>query len=407
MTSEGEMSEMNPEVQLPQARIFFSLPTLKEVSYKDLFDSFLKANGVEDLTSSSEESESENYSYPAFMQRIIERLDKYGQLALREQIGKHKSEPKKKRKVSESEELDVAQNNEKNDKNEGEEGSESSEDSCELYYDLSDNFIDDTDILQNNNADEGDLKKSIREGFGVFSIEEADKIFGKKNKRPQQKTPKKTKEKTENVKIEFQKKPEVDIGHLDVGIKNLLDELRALYESKRKEGNAAPFPKGSVEILEKTAKLMEDKSVNYEGVYNNISIISGQMLENVKNQFDKIKQKAQKSRVMIEYKKKLQVFKKKIQSASLEWSQDLRSDFLDILDRLKQSVSLTNEGISSSKSKKKPLLIYDEEEKKVTQEIKKLNPKLEKLDFKCEISSLPKPIKSENFIEPTFDPSDF
>lgn len=398
---------MNAEVQLPRARIFFSFANTREVSYKDLFDSFLKANGVEDLTSSSEESESENYSYPAFMQRIIERLDKYGQLALREQIGKHKNEPKKKRKVSESEDLDVAQNNEKNEKNEGEEASESSEDSCELYYDLSDNFIDDTDILQNNNADEGDLKRSIKDGFEVVTLDHAEKIFGKKNKRPQQKTPKKAKEKNETVKIEFQKKPEVDIGHLDVGIKNLLDELRALYESKRKEGNAAPFPKGSVEILEKTAKLMEDKSVNYEGVYNNISIISGQMLENVKNQFDKIKQKAQKSRIMSEYKKKLQVFKKKIQSTSLEWSQDLRSDFLDILDRLKQSVVLTNEGISSSKSKKKPLLIYDEEEKKLTQEIKKLNPKLEKLDFKCEISNLPKPIKSETFIEPPFDPSDF
>jgi hypothetical protein len=400
------MENQEPALQapsLPQPRIFFSLPDKREVSYKDLFDGFLQENGIEDVESSFEESESENFSYPAFMQRIIERLDKYGQLALREQIGKHKSDPKKKRKVSEDiDNLIALPEN-------PEEDSESSEDSCELYYDLSDHFIDDTDLVQNNPAEENDFQKSLNQGFSVISKEEAEKIFGKKNQKPQPKTPKKQKEKNETPKIEFQKKPETDIGHLDVAFKNALDELKVLYEAKRKEGNAAPFPKGTALILEKMLKSMEDKNVNYEGVFNNVSIISGQNIENVKNQFEKLKQKGQKSKVFNEYKKKLQVFKKKVQNVNADWNNELRTEFFEILDRLQRNVNFTNETLDANKGKKnaKPPLVYDDEEKKLIAELKKLNSKLENIDLKQEIIEPSRPIKSELFAEIPYNPHDF
>lgn len=392
------------EIVLPQARIFFKLPEKKEVSYKDLYEKFLNDNGVNDAESSSEESESENYSYPAFMQRIIERLDKYGQLALREQIGMHKSDPRKKRKVVE----DLDDKPEENGKSD----SDDSENSCELYYDLSDNFIDDSDLAQNGNTEESDFQQALNQGFSTLEIEEYKEII-KKQTKTLQKTPRKknTERKESTPKIDFQKKKEVNIDHLDLSIKEILEKLKVLYENKRKEGNSAPFPKGSAELLEILVQTMNQNPLaDYEGLFNYISQLSGQSPENVKSHLEKLRSKTEKSKTQSEYKKKVQLFKKKASNNNFQWNHEAQQEFIKILLQLNTHITLTNASLGNrSKKNSKPLLIYEDEEKKLIQEIKKQNPRLENIDLKADFSTpeLANPLYSDNFTDPAFNPLDF
>ena len=405
MSLDENIPETVQELILPQARIFFKLTEKKEVSYKDLYEKFLNENGVNNEESSPEESESENYSYPAFMQRIIERLDKYGQLALREQIGIHKSDPRKKRKVSE----DLNEKLEGNEKS----GSEESEDSCELYYDLSDNFIDDSDLAQNGNAEESDFQLALNQGFYTVDFEEYKEIQKKLNKNPQ-KTPRKknTERKESTPKIDFKKKKEVNIDHLDIIVKELLEKLKVLYETKRKEGNAAPFPKGSAELLEKLVQIIDQNpQADYEGLYNFISQTSGQSPENVKVQFEKLRSKFEKSKTQSEYKKKVQLFKKKVANSSFQWNPEAQQELRRILSQLYNNVSLTNASLGSrSKKNSKPLVVFEEEEEKLIQEVKKLNvDKLGSVDLRAEFlqPEILMPTFSENFIDPTYNELDF
>jgi hypothetical protein len=391
MSSEEEVSVKS--IELPQARLFFDLTEKKEVSYKDLYQSFLEKNGVHDSEGSSDESESENYSYPAFMQRIIERLDKYGQLASLDQIGMHKNDPRKKRKIEEKE--DNAENLNENPEQ------EESEDICDMYYDLSDNFIDDTD-LQNGNNDESDISKAINEGFYTLTTEEYLKSLPKTPKKS-----KKSKEKKETPKVDFQKKPDVDISHLSKEIKDKLDELRKLYEQKRKEGNTAPFPKGTAQILEKIVPLIENTPMDLESMFNNISSMSSQNTDSVKVQFEKTKKKIEKNAVYNKYLGLMKTLKKKI-TTDVKWNNNLRGELCTVLDALEKYVNVSNNSSGPRGKKNLPLLNYSDEEKKIINELKKLSNGLVNIDLKAElIDSDANPHLSDTFEKPELKLEDF
>ena len=407
MSLDRENSIAPENIILPKARLFFSLPEKREVSYKDLYNGFLKDNGVlENTSSSEEESESENYSYPAFMQRIIERLDKYGQLALSDQIGMHKSDPRKKRKLEEEKETPKEDGDgEKND-DEKPEDDEESENSCEMYYDLSDNFIDDGDIQQNGGNEESEFQKAVNEGFYVVSLEDYIKSLPKTPKKP-----KKPKEKKETPKVDFQKKPDVNISHLSIEIQEKVEELRKLYEQKRKEGNPAPFPKGSAPILEKIVQIAGNSSADAEGLYNNISVMSGQAPEAIRSQFIKIKQKIEKNSAQGELNKLMRAFKRKLTVNDLKWSIQLRSELFVILESLGKLVNTINSASSIRGKKSKPGMNYIDEEAKFLSELKKAsNGKLDNIDLKSEILDLPMPsfpLVSNKFEDPTIKAEDF
>lgn len=411
MSSEGEVSKKSEPVVLPRARIFLKLTEKREVSYKDLYEKFLKENGVQvssNDSDESDESESEQYSYPAFMQRIIERLDKYGQLALREQIGMHKSDPRKKRKTSEEVE-ETNENTEEKLYDGPKESSSDSENSCELYYDLSDNFIDDSDLQQNGNNEEFDFQKALNEGFYIMSNEEYQKTIPKTPKKQ-----KKPKEKRETPKVEFQRKLDTDISHLSNEIKEKFEELKKLYENKRKEGNTAPFPKGSAPILEKIVGMIDSGSADFESLFNNISLCSGQPVENVKSQFEKIRKKIDKHNAQSSYNKLLRLFKRKLANLDYKWNKDTHAEFLNILEALNRYVNVFNAALASRGGKKnKPLLSYNDEENKVITELKKLsNTKLDSFNLKEEVVDLNIaggliPIISDRFEDPEIKEEDF
>ncbi|OMJ87946.1 hypothetical protein SteCoe_10278 [Stentor coeruleus] len=408
MSSEGEVFKKSEPMVLPRARIFLKLTEKREVSYKDLYETFLKENGVQESSGSSDESESQQYSYPAFMQRIIERLDKYGQLALREQIGIHKSDPRKKRKTSEEVE-ETKENTEEKLYDGPEESASDSENSCELYYDLSDNFIDDSDLQQNGNNEENDFQKALNEGFYTMNIEEYQKSIPKTPKKQ-----KKPKEKKETPKVEFQRKLDTDITHLSNEIKEKFEELKKLYETKRKEGNTAPFPKGSAPILEKIVVMVDNGSADFESLFNNISLCSGQPVENVKSQFEKIRKKIGKHQAQSGYNKLMRQFKRKLANSDYKWNKDNHAEFLKILEALGRYVNVFNAALASRGGKKnKPLLSYNDEEAKVILELKKLsNTKLDNVNLKAEVVDLNiggvlNPRISERFDCPEFNEEDF
>lgn len=396
MSSGGENSEVSEAIVLHQARLFFSLPEKRELSYKDLYDIFLKENGAISQSSSSEDSESENYSYPAFMQRIIERLDRYGQLANSEEIGMHKSDPRKRRKIEENLKENTQENNE--DK-------EESENSYEQYYDLSDDFIDDGDIKIQTGNEENEITKAINEGFFVLSIED----YAKSLPRTPKKTKKVVKEKKEIVKVDFQKKLDVDISHLSDEIKEKVEELRKLYEQKRKEGNPAPFPKGSMPIFEKIIAILGPSVSDVENLYNNISSISKQTPESISIQFGKIRQKLEKNFLQLDYSRQVKVFKKKLQSSDLKWNLLLKTEFFQVLEALNKYVNSMNSPESQKGKKVKSLMVYAEEEGKLILELKKAsNGKLENVDLKSEIFELPViPRISDRFEDPIMKVEDF
>ena len=410
MSSEDEIS-VKSRKPLPPARIFVKLPEKKEVSYKDLIDSFLKENGVSEGTSSSDESESENYSYPAFMQRIMERLDKYGQLALSDQIGVHKSDPRKRRKVEEEDEEDDEKDNheEKHYENHDQEKEEESENSCEMYYDLSDDFIDDSDLQKNGTNEESEFRKALNEGFFVLSLEEYQKSLPKTPKKP--KKPKEKKEKKEIPKVDFQKKLDIDISHLPAEVKEKVEDLKKLYEQKRKEGNTAPFPKGAAPILEKISSFIEALPVDFENMYNNISLMSGQSTENVKIQFSKIRRKLEKNTAQNDYLKLMKAFKRKLNGNEVKWTNQLRNEFFLLLEALRKFVDVANNTSNSRGKKNKPCLNFLEEEAKLIVELKKTgNGKLDNVDFKAEIIELNIPVlpqMSSNFEDPIIKAEDF
>ncbi|CAG9315118.1 unnamed protein product [Blepharisma stoltei] len=347
----------------------------KVVSYASLVEEYNKEHDISD--SSSDESE-ESHSYPVFMQGLIERLEKYGYLALSKKIGQHRS---KIEKIDENFELNTpmeehGESNENKNSQGNLEGSEESYSSGsygvnENLYDLDDDFIDDEHEGHISIDGEREFWNAEKEGYYVISAEEFHNLI---NNAPASKS----------QNIELKRKRSLDLENVPDKMKHLLEELDDIYDVKSQGGIATAYPRGAYNQIGKIgAMIQQDEDINSECIYKIIENISGLKISSIINTIEKYLLQMKKTEakenwqsIMKTLKNKLAPINRKRDSSQLE---EINEKFKEVRDSLMKHVKIVNE-FNEKYKRGSDQLDYLEEERRFINEIKFNNANIEVVD---------------------------
>ncbi|CAG9332951.1 unnamed protein product [Blepharisma stoltei] len=370
-------------------KIQLSLKESKEFSYYDLYEEIAESKGFLEETESMGFTNENSYIYPVFMQSIIERLEKYGQLALQDDIGLH-SAARKKMKIAENDDSCV--------------------DPSLEYYDLDDKFIDDTEILNDYQESDYLYEEAKKEKFYV----EHDTT---KIKAEIVKVSKKSKEKKE---ISYERDETKDFENLPDDLKEAVIKLKSVFYETRRTGAKAVFPKGTLFIMTQIEKLAEIHNIRIRTINKILSKICKVKYVSIKHAMEKIKFKTEKNKAKKAYKTQRSAFSSLMRSEcrkfDFNWNEELRKKLREVLRLLSNYVKISNEFVNNY-SKNPKLLNYEDQEKIFIEKLKtQCSPKLAGINLKERIrvhaevkKNEPKlPILSRFFDKmPDFNISDF
>ena len=216
-----------PRIPLPSS-------LTSNISYVDLFDTFVKEN---DLPVDEDSNPQMTHHYPAIMQSMITRLEKYGRLANMRELTRHsKTAPKmKKTKV------------------EGQDSASEDSDPNDRYYDLDDGFIAPEDDLEREN--ETEFEDALKEGhFPLKPDQFVPQVIRPATSRPR-KAPAKSAPASAAATPGRKKKAKAMTSYPDE-IRKQLFALKDLYEKNKQESTVVAFPKGSVKLINDVLSLM-------------------------------------------------------------------------------------------------------------------------------------------------------
>lgn len=359
-------------------KLEFDINQIKEVSYVDLLESQI---GPQKEPEEPESPYSDmDHSYPVFMQNILERLEKYGQLALTDQIGKHRKRPRKNSSLGGASEL----------------GDE--------YYDLDDHFIDDAEIQFQGNKQ--DFEKAEQEGF--YTVSPCDIQLPKSPKKP---TKKKSQKKQAAPEVVYKRK--LNVNNLPDEPKNSVLDLKKIYEESKSKGNTTPFPKGANELLFKLGKTTKDNpNLDLEELAEIIGEVCNQKPQTMLRAMEKLLKQNDKNDAQKTFKHAKDSFIKRIasegKSENFSWNEAHRQELEQLFFYLKDLVDLTNEFNQKyfKKSPTEPSL--ETRQEKLIGEVKKANSKLQTIDLLAKNLPLSLPEKSVQFEKtPSYEEKDF
>ena len=359
-------------------KLEFDINQTKEVSYVDLLESQI---GPQKEPEEPESPYSDmDHSYPVFMQNILERLEKYGQLALTDQIGKHRKRPRKSSSFGGGSEV----------------GDE--------YYDLDDHFIDDAEIQFQ--GDKQDFERAEEEGF--YTASPCDIQLPKSPKKP---TKKKSQKKPAAPEVTYKRKLKVD--NLPDEPKNSIFQLKKIYEESKSKRNTTPFPKGANELLYKLGKEAKDNpNLNLEELAEMIGEVCNQKPQTMMRAMEKLVKQNDKNDAQKTFKHAKDSFIKRIASESksenFSWNEAHKQELEQLFFYLKDLVDLTSEFNQKylKKSPNEPSL--EAKQKELIDQVKKANSKLENIDLLARNLPLSFPKKSVQFERtPSYEEKDF
>jgi len=359
-------------------KLEFDINQTKEVSYVDLLESQI---GPQKEPEEPESPYSDmDHSYPVFMQNILERLEKYGQLALTDQIGKHRKRPRKSSSLGGASEV----------------GDE--------YYDLDDHFIDDAEIQFQ--GDKQDFERAEEEGF--YTASPCDIQLPKSPKKPTKKKPQK---KPAAPEVTYKRKLKVD--NLPDEPKNSIFELKKIYDESKSKRNTTPFPKGASELLYKLGKAAKDNpSLNLEELAEMIGEVCNQKPQTMMRAMEKLVKQNDKNDAQKTFKHAKDSFIKRIASESksenFSWNEAHKQELEQLFFYLKDFVDLTSEFNQKylKKSPNEPSL--EKKQQELIDQVKKANSKLENIDLLARNLPLSFPKKSVQFEKtPSYEEKDF
>lgn len=340
-------------------KIELNLLKSQDFSYFDLYESYLETQGLmikSDSESSQIPSSKSCHVYPVFMKSIIERLEKYGQLAHIDDIG-----------LTGRKRIKLDQENE-----------DSVVDPSLYFYDLDDKFIDDTEIQNNLSETERDFEESNTAKFYV----ETDTSFVN-NLKSTVKIPKKSKHKGLVV---YKRDAKVDYENLPEEVRDMISKLKDSYNDSRQKGETTGFPKGSLLILSEIEILREKLNINSKMIDRIVAQECKIKLKNVKRAMEKLNLKAVKNKAYKSHKQALRNFENTIsnesQKLNFSWSESNRRELLVLLQGFSKYVKIYNDFFEKySKNPKK--LSYELEEKKLIDHLKSLaNTRLDDINLK-------------------------
>lgn len=371
-------SEGSVEAVVKATRFSLILSKSRFFSYADLLEEGQKENEQE-ISASSSTSRYPEHDFPVFMQNILERLEKYGQLAPRKDIGFHS----KSRKHEKSNEFES-------------EGQECEEDAFIDNYDLDDKFIDDGEI----NCESGH-EEEFDKDFKFYVETDVKNITNLPQKRPR-KPAKKNKPKTP-CKIDYQREISVNFENLPEAIKEQMVKLKGVYEDSRKNGAITKsMPKGVTAVLTEIYGLMRLNDIRANNLYKIIADMNSvkiNVIERAMNKISKQKEKAESEKIYIELKNKLKDALVIISKEdNFNWTDELRSQLRNVLASLQEFVIVHNEYQDLYIKKNPQKLKYEDEEKVVVSELKNIsNSRLDNVNLKDRIKRIvPEKISSTN-----------
>lgn len=326
-------SEDSSSVVSLAPRLSFEVSETREVSYVDLFERYYQENGLSEVDENSMASEHAHH-YPVFMQNILERIEKYGQLAVRDDIARHTN----------------AINSKDNE-----------DTNLDAYYDLDDRFIDDEDVSPEI-GDDSEFKNAVSSGFYVMDAEDYEPAKAQ----PPRKTPKK---KPVPIKSKYK------LQDFPKNVTACLVDIIKLYSDKKDKTNSS-YPKGVKELFGKLGVKLAAGKADVEKVYALLAKISKQRPDALKIQVEKMTKQRLKKEIEKKLSTMLTELKENIKKNSPKWSQVAEKQ-RRILKHLRKLVDSSNE-FEETYSKKKNLMVFEEEEKKVRETIRELYSKMKK-----------------------------
>ncbi|CAG9313165.1 unnamed protein product [Blepharisma stoltei] len=316
-------------------KFHFSITKTREVSYVDLFE----ANMTQKISETSSTSTESKYSYHAMMRNMLYRLENFGDLSKFEKTVQKRKKAKREPDTSSSESELLSQ-----------------------FYDLKDEFIDDSEIKDNSFEDETLYEKAVKEGFFVEYPEEISSV--------------------ESVlDCEFKRK-RVSFGDHNDLVHEYLNELQKKCKNIR--GNNPPIPKEAFPVLLDLGEFtLKHEHIDTQNLYE----IVGKILHVNTNTAEKAVEKLLKQKESTEQSKKvakmLKSLKEKLMSESksdeFQLNVDIKNEFNKLLDAIEKFVAMKN-SFNEKFMKYKKKMTYKEEEAKI---IPQLNLACNnKIDFK-------------------------
>ncbi|CAG9315083.1 unnamed protein product [Blepharisma stoltei] len=376
-TSEPAGSETSNEIKFKSPKFTLSLSKSRIFSYADLLEDYFKEND-ESSTPNSSNSVVPEHEFPVFMQNILERLEKYGQLAPRNDIGFH-SKGRKRPKI--------------NDQSPGEE-----EDAMIDNYDLDDKFIDDEELQYESAEEDGNLDGAKESMFWVET--DIKTIVNTPQKKPR-KSVRRIKTKTPS-KIDYQRENSVYFENLPDVVKEQINKLKSIYEQNEKSGGPKKsVPKGVNAVLNEIHSLMRSKDLDQGLLCKIISEMNKVKYKVIERAMNKISKQKEKEEGEKKYKDSYRALKEMIvknsKNDTFSWNDELRNQLKQVLKLLEQFVAIYNEFVELYVKKNPAKLKFEEEEQKIITDLKNIaNSKLDNVNLKDRIKRIvPEKISSQ------------